>query len=95
MLYSVKRKYADKRLNYQSTYVLRSDLVLLAQYVNNWQQLLLERYDKFKFLSVQGKKFHLKLISMKQIGIATISIICSMVSRSSTKKTIPFSKKEN
>lgn len=42
-LFSIKRKYADKRLNFGDTYSLRADIAILDKYVKNWERLLLER----------------------------------------------------
>jgi hypothetical protein len=42
-LHSVRRKWADKRLNFPVTYKCRANLALLSSFVDNWQALLLEK----------------------------------------------------
>jgi hypothetical protein len=42
-LHSVRRKWADKRLNFPVTYKCRANLALLSSFVDNWQTLLLEK----------------------------------------------------
>jgi hypothetical protein len=42
-LYSVRRKWADKRLNFAATYRCRANLAILSAFVDNWQELVLDR----------------------------------------------------
>jgi hypothetical protein len=42
-LHSIKRKYADKWLNFERTYIIRANIALLANFINNWQNLILTR----------------------------------------------------
>ena len=40
-LHSIRRKYADKRLNFGKTYCTRANIALLSSFIKNWQNLLL------------------------------------------------------
>jgi hypothetical protein len=42
-LHSVRRKWADKRINFQTSYKCRANLAVLSGFLDNWQQLVLER----------------------------------------------------
>jgi hypothetical protein len=42
-LHSIRRKYADKRLNFGRTYITRANIALLASFISNWQNLILTR----------------------------------------------------
>jgi hypothetical protein len=42
-LHSIKRKYANKRLNFGRTYIIRANIALLASFISNWQNLILTR----------------------------------------------------
>jgi len=44
-LHSIRRKYADKRLNFSSSYSCRANLAILATYLENWQTLVLQQMD--------------------------------------------------
>jgi hypothetical protein len=44
-LHSIRRKYADKRLNFSSSYSCRANLAVLATYLENWQTLVLQQMD--------------------------------------------------
>jgi hypothetical protein len=36
-------KYADKRLKFERTYIIRANIALLANFISNWQNLILIR----------------------------------------------------
>lgn len=40
-LHSIRRKYADKQLNFTRTYSTRANIALLSGFIKNWQSLLL------------------------------------------------------
>jgi hypothetical protein len=42
-LHSIRRKFVDKRLNYKVSYQCRANMALLSAYLDNWQQLILEK----------------------------------------------------
>jgi hypothetical protein len=42
-LHSVRRKWADKRINFQASYKCRANLAVLSGFLDNWQQLVLEK----------------------------------------------------
>ncbi len=42
-LHSIRRKYADKRLNFARTYSTRANIALLSGFIKNWQSLLLTK----------------------------------------------------
>jgi hypothetical protein len=42
-LHSIRRKYADKRLNFERIYIIRANIALLASFISNWQNLILTR----------------------------------------------------
>ena len=41
-LNSVRRKFADKRLNFSATYKCRANISLLSAFLENWVELLLK-----------------------------------------------------
>jgi hypothetical protein len=40
-LHAVRRKFADKRINYGASYACRANLSILATFLDNWQHLVL------------------------------------------------------
>ena len=44
-LHSVRRKYADKRLNLPVSYKCRANLSLLSTFLENWQHIVLKELD--------------------------------------------------
>jgi hypothetical protein len=44
-LHSVRRKFADKRLNYKLTYTCRANIGLLCAFLDNWMPLVLEQLE--------------------------------------------------
>jgi transposase-like protein len=44
-LHSVRRKFADKRLNFPTSYSCRANLALLSTFLNNWQELILKKLN--------------------------------------------------
>ena len=44
-LHSVRRKYADKRLNLPVSYECRANLALLSTFLENWQHLVLKELN--------------------------------------------------
>jgi hypothetical protein len=44
-LHSIRRKYADKRLNLPVSYKCRANLALLSAFLDNWQHLVLKELD--------------------------------------------------
>src|SRR5689334_16923716 len=45
MLHSVRRKFADKKLNFKSTYEMRSHLALLSCFLQNSDELILQQLE--------------------------------------------------
>ncbi|MHB1799713.1 MAG: hypothetical protein ACYCUI_15685 [Vulcanimicrobiaceae bacterium] len=43
--HSVRRKFAEKRLNFGKTYELRANFAILSMFLENWEQLILEMLD--------------------------------------------------
>jgi hypothetical protein len=43
MLNSIRRYFADKRINYSHSFTMRSNLSLLSRYVGNWREVVLQR----------------------------------------------------
>ena len=41
-MHGVRRKYADKRLNFKQSYVCRANIAILCSYLPNWKELILE-----------------------------------------------------
>jgi hypothetical protein len=39
-LHGVRRKFADKRLNFSESYECRANLAILTSYLPNWRELL-------------------------------------------------------
>ena len=44
-LHSIRRKFADKRLNLPASYKCRANLALLSAFMENWQQLVLKELN--------------------------------------------------
>ena len=62
-LHSIRRKYADKRLNFGRTYVTRANIALLAGFISNWQNLILTELniytgDFFKYYEEVSMLFY-------------------------------------
>jgi hypothetical protein len=34
-LHSIRKKYANKQLNFEKTYVIRANIILLAEFISN------------------------------------------------------------
>jgi hypothetical protein len=44
-LHSTRRKYADKRLNFGSSYKCRANISILAAFLDNWEKLILSELN--------------------------------------------------
>jgi len=44
-LHSIRRKFADKRLNFKASYACRANMALLSAYIENWMKLILEKLN--------------------------------------------------
>jgi len=44
-VHSVRRKFADKRLNFSSSYVTRANMALLSMFLSNWTDLVVNTVD--------------------------------------------------
>jgi hypothetical protein len=41
-LHSIRRKFAEKRLNFATSYTCRGNLAILSTFLQNWQELVLQ-----------------------------------------------------
>lgn len=44
-LHSVRRKFADKRLHFSKSFIVRADLAIYTTFVPDWLPKLLQRYE--------------------------------------------------
>jgi hypothetical protein len=44
-LHSIRRKWADKRLNFSASYKCRANLAILSAYLDNFQELVLKKLN--------------------------------------------------
>jgi hypothetical protein len=70
-VHSVRRTFADKRLNFRKSYVLRANLALFSMYCKNWQELIFQGYVQFH--SLMSRFFRNKWLISFRMGLGVSS----------------------